>query len=188
MAEIYQCHAQRIYHLLFRMVWQKETAQELMQDSFIDVMTKISSFRGESGLYAWIRRIAVNRCLMHFRKHKETLVELDFKNEPVSKENFEHVIDLESLCKKLTPMRRMVVWLHEIEGLTHKEIANLTGKSVSHSKTELSRAMEQLRIIPSSQLTGNSIDESKSGTKILKNLVNNEQTEVALCTPLLNNS
>ena len=76
MALIYKNYSHAVYGLLYRMLWHKETAQELMQDTFIDVMTKLPSYRADSNLYAWIRKIAVNNCLMYFRKNKTKLQEL----------------------------------------------------------------------------------------------------------------
>ena len=150
MGLIYKNYSQAVYVLLYRMVWHKETAQELMQDTFIDVMTKLPSYRADANLYAWIRRVAVNNCLMHFRKNKKILVEFNSDNSPVVIErndanSDESKIDVEKLLKRLTPKRRLLVWLHEVEGMTHKEIAELVNKSVSYSKTELSRALSQLQ-------------------------------------------
>ena len=196
MAMIYQNYAPAIYGLIYRMVWQRETAQELMQDSFIDVLTHMSSYRAESGLYAWMRRIAVNRCLMHFRKYKHTFLEFDQNSEPSVTENNDAKIDIESLVKRLTPKRRMIVWLHEVEGMTHKAIADVMGKSVSFSKMELSRAMQQLSEFSSDGDTArNEVFKKKLEiindhieTNAKTNSNNNTQNEVALCTPLLNNS
>ena len=150
MALIYKNYSQAVYGLLYRMVWHKETAQELMQDTFIDVLTKLSSYRAESNLYAWIRKIAVNNCLMYFRKNKKILTQLNdevvfLELESNCVRNNESKIDVQKLLKRLTPKRRLVVWLHEVEGMTHKEIAGVMNKSVSFSKTELSRALSQLQ-------------------------------------------
>ncbi len=150
MALIYKNYSHAVYGLLYRMLWHKETAQELMQDTFIDVMTKLPSYRADSNLYAWIRKIAVNNCLMYFRKNKTKLQELR-DDKQIVEANVSHVnryesqIDVQSLLKRLTPKRRLLVWLHEVEGMTHKEIAVVVNKSVSYSKTELSRAFTQLR-------------------------------------------
>jgi len=150
MAVIYKNYSQAVYGLLFRMVWEKDIAQELMQDTFIDVMTKLSTYRTDSNLYAWIRKVAVNNCLMYFRKNKKRLVELceeshslNYQAKNLSSQDSQ--IDVQKLLKKLTPKRRLLVWLHEVEGMTHKEIADVVNKSVSYSKTELSRALSQLR-------------------------------------------
>lgn len=191
MALIYQNYAPAIYGLLYRMVWQRETAQELMQDTFIDVLTNLSSYRAESGLYAWMRRIAVNRCLMHFRKHKAIEFEFTQVSEPRVTDTSDANIDTEALIKKLSSKRRMIVWLHEVEGMTHKEIAELMGKSLSFSKTEFSRAMQQLREFASQ--TDNSKKNRRSLSEFNKTLEpinepNKEPNEVALCTPLMNNS
>lgn len=151
------------------MVWHKETAQELMQDSFIDVMTKLPSYRADSNLYAWIRKIAVNNCLMYFRKNKKILTQLNdevvsFDIESNCVTNNESQIDVQKLLQRLTPKRRLLVWLHEVEGMTHKEIADVVNKSVSYSKTELSRALTQLKGYVAKEKKQN-FSESKTANK-----------------------
>ena len=178
MGLIYKNYSQAVYALLYRMVWQKETAQELMQDTFIDVMTKLSSYRADANLYAWIRKVAVNNCLMHFRKNKKILLELNDENQSLvinqsGSTHHDSHIDVQRLLKRLTPKRRLLVWLHEVEGMTHKEIAELVNKSVSHSKTELSRALSQLQSYIAEEKKLN-FPESKK---------NNIESEVAYAIP-----
>ena len=57
----------------------------------------------------------------------------------------EHAIDLDAALANLPSVGRAVVWLHDVEGFTHKEIAGLMGKSESFSKSQLSRAYQRLR-------------------------------------------
>ena len=169
MALIYKNYSQAVYGILYRMVWHKETAQELMQDTFIDVLSKLSSYRADANLYAWIRKIAVNNCLMYFRKNKKKLTPLNdvvvsFELELNCVRNNESKIDVQKLLKRLTPKRRLVVWLHEVEGMTHKEIAGVMNKSVSFSKTELSRALSQLQGYVAEEKNQN-FSESKKAIK-----------------------
>jgi len=149
--KIYRQFAKRVYNLIFRMVWHKDIAQELMQESFIDVFRGLSGFRGDVPLYAWIRKVSINRCLQHLRKKDESLsvdpdylFELDSDNGQAANTQLAQY-DVEKLLLRLTPKRRMIVWLFQIEGLTHKEIAESMNKSESFSKMEYSRALQDLR-------------------------------------------
>jgi len=133
------------------MVWHRETAQELMQETFIDVLNGLASFRGDVPLYAWVRRVAINRCLQHIRKQKDVytvepvyLTELN-SDESAANEKQKAEFDVNKLLQRLTPKRRMIVWLYRVEGLTHKEISEIMGKSISFSKMEFSRAMQDLK-------------------------------------------
>ncbi|NNM13808.1 MAG: RNA polymerase sigma factor [Gammaproteobacteria bacterium] len=193
---IYRAYAPRIFTLMNRMVRRRDIAQELMQESFVDVLKNLKSYRGDASFYAWLRRIAVNRCLMHFRKHGNKESSLDYSNEPGFEDNTEASLDLAKTLQCLTPKRRMLVWLHEVEGMTHKEIAKLMGKSESFSKTELSRAMQQLRERnkppqDEKKTLGEAETKQIRDRKIVNKTIqtkNDQISEVGLCTPQLNNS
>ncbi len=132
-------------------------AEDVVQDTFMEVIRSIAKYRGEAPIWAWIRSIATSKALMRLRSGKgrsleDPLDEGSLSNEgparagdvswgsyaPESK-------DLERALARLSPMTRAVVWLHDVEGYTHDEIARLTGKTASFSKSRLARAHERLR-------------------------------------------
>lgn len=144
-----------VYTLAARMTGSTATADDVMQETFIEVIRSIGSFRGDASLATWIRRIAVSKCLMHMRTAWERRATL-FRDLGDDRQPFEPAVpsttpavnaqlDLDRVLARLSDASRMVVLLHDVEGYTHAEIAELMGKSVSFSKSQLARAHRRLR-------------------------------------------
>jgi len=154
---IYRTFSVPVYNLALRLTGQSAAAEEILQDTFIDVLTKIDSFRGQAPLGAWIRKITVNKCLMLFRSgwHRKSSSLESMKNDNESIHVCKQIIidgtadrmDLEKALDMLTPVSRTVVWLHDVEGYTHNEIGKLMGMSISFSKSQLARAHKNLQRI-----------------------------------------
>ncbi len=152
---IYRAFAAPVYSICLRFTKAPAHAEDLVQETFIEIMRSISKFRGEAALGSWIRRIAVTKALMFLRsawtKRGQSLADdwEDFTaGEAASHGISSHpddAIDLDSALERLGDVSRAVVWLHDVEGFTHKEIAELMGKSESFSKSQLSRAYRRLR-------------------------------------------
>jgi RNA polymerase sigma-70 factor (ECF subfamily) len=127
----------------------------LVQETFIEIMRSIASFRGDAALGSWIRRIAVTKSLMFLRsawtKRGQALA--DGWDDVTAGDAVSHGIsshpddamDLDAALANLPDASRAVIWLHDVEGFTHKEIAAMMGKSESFSKSQLSRAYQRLR-------------------------------------------
>ena len=145
---VYRTYATAVYNLAFRLTRQKVLAEEVLQETFIEVLTKIGSYRCEAPLGFWIREIAVNKYLMHLRSgwHRKSsrLESWASCGGEVPGPNPEHM-DLENALDTLSPVSRTVLWLHDVEGYTHHEIGRLMGKSSSFSKSQLARAHKRLR-------------------------------------------
>src|SRR5467141_2455354 len=126
-----------VYNLVRRMLRRPEDAE--------DVVRNIKQYRGEGHLWGWIRRIASTKALMRIRRDQVRATE-SLDEEP-GKPGM-HVganIDLERAFEQLSETSRAVVWLHDVEGYTHEEIAEQMGKTVSFSKSQLARAHARLR-------------------------------------------
>jgi len=152
---IYRSFATPVYSICLRFTKVPAHAEDLVQETFIEVMRSIARFRGEAALGSWIRRIAVTKALMFLRsawtKRGQSLAD-DWhdstEGQAVSHGISSHpddAIDLDSALANLPDVARAVVWLHDVEGFTHKEIAGLMGKTESFSKSQLSRAYQRLR-------------------------------------------
>ena len=152
---IYRAFSAPVYSICLRFTKAPAQAEDLVQETFIEIMRSIAKFRGEAALGSWIRRIAVTKSLMFLRsawtKRSQALSD-DWDDmtagEPVSHGISSHpddAMDLDSALASLPDVSRAVVWLHDVEGFTHKEIAGLMGKSESFSKSQLSRAYQRLR-------------------------------------------
>jgi RNA polymerase sigma factor (sigma-70 family) len=152
---IYRAFAAPVYSLCLRFTKVPAQAEDLVQETFIEIMRSISKFRGEAALGSWIRRIAVSKALMYLRSawtsrgqalddnwHEVTAG--DASSHGVSARPDE-ALDLDMALANLSSTSRAVVWLHDVEGFTHKEIAVLMGRTESFSKSQLSRAYQRLR-------------------------------------------
>lgn len=135
-----------VYNLARRMLRNAEDAEDVLQETFLEVVRSIRQFRGDGHLWGWIRRIAATKALMRIRREQLRAAE-PLDDEPMGRPAM-HVaanLDLERAFEHLTETSRAVVWLHDVEGYTHEEIAELMGRSVSFSKSQLARAHARLR-------------------------------------------
>lgn len=152
---IYRAFAAPVYSICLRFTKVPAQAEDLVQETFIEIMRSIANFRGEAALGSWIRRIAVTKSLMFLRsawtKRGQSLT--DGWDDMTPGEAISHgvsshpddALDLDAALANLPDVSRAVVWLHDVEGFTHKEIAGLMGKTESFSKSQLSRAYQRLR-------------------------------------------
>jgi len=152
---LYRAFATPVYSLCLRFTRVPAHAEDLVQETFIEVMRSIPGFRGEAAIGSWIRRIAVSKALMFLRSawtsrgqsladDWEDLTPGDASSLGVSRHP-DDAMDLDSALANLPDVSRAVIWLHDVEGFTHKEIAQMMGKTESFSKSQLSRAYQRLR-------------------------------------------
>lgn len=145
---IFRKFNQPAFSVAYRICQCRETAQEVTQESFITAFRKISQFRGDAPFWGWLRRVVVNHSISTIRRNsKAQTVELQdwHANAESDEEQIGLAMDLESALAILGAEDRAVVWLHDVEGYHHREIAELFGKTESFSKTRLSRARARLR-------------------------------------------
>ena len=152
---LYRAFATPVYSLCLRFTRVPANAEDLVQETFIEIMRSIGNFRGEAAVGSWIRRIAVTKSLMFLRSawtsRSQALAE-GF-DDMTAGDNLSHGIsrhpddamDLDAALANLPDVSRTVVWLHDVEGFTHKEIAAFMGKTESFSKSQLSRAYQRLK-------------------------------------------
>lgn len=142
---LFRTFERRIYGLALRILAKPEDAEEVLQETFLEIARSLPRYRGDGPLWGWIRQITASKALMHVRRESVRQTE-ELPVEIVSSETRPHErVDLESALSKLEPKARAVVWLHDVEGMTHQEIAAATGRSESFSKSQLSRAHARLR-------------------------------------------
>lgn len=144
-AALYREHAQAIYSLVLRMTGQHASAEDTLQDTFLRAFQQAGSFRGESSIRHWLKRIAVNAAIDRMRQDRR-LVALDQIEEQASPTGRnDDLNEVLGLLTRLSPSARSVVWLHQMEGYSHPEIAELFGHSQSWSKSVLARSLDLLR-------------------------------------------
>ncbi len=149
--ELYEQLAGPCFALIRRLVRDWAAAEDIFQEAMLAVLTQAGSFRGEAPFGAWVRQIVLRRCLMHLRspwqRARHALFEAGERGlEPaVVAPALADALDLERALAQLSPTARAVLWLHDVEGLTHDEIAAGFGRSTSFSKSQLARAHARLR-------------------------------------------
>ena len=143
---LYRAFEAPVYNLARRICRTTEDAEDVMQETFFEVCRSISQYRGEGSLWGWIRTIAASKALMRLRRNKYRDTD-EFEDELVHGRRAEVGLrmDLEAALERLPDVSRAVVWLHDVEGYTHEEIAGMMGKTVSFSKSQLARAHTRLR-------------------------------------------
>ncbi len=146
---LYRLYSAPAFTVAVRMLGQREAAEDVLQEVFLDLTRTLRSYRGDGPFWGWLRRLVVNRVLMRLRSERSrpTLVgwESDEHGEWAEPRLFAR--DLEQALAELPPLTRAVVWLHDVEGWTHQEIADAVGRSPSFSKSQLSRAHLRLRAL-----------------------------------------
>ena len=146
MEALYRAFEIPVYNLARRICRTAEDAEDVLQETFFELCRSIGQFRGEGSLWGWIRTIASSKALMRLRRNKyRDADELEDEISPTRKEDAHLRMDLESALDRLGETSRAVVWLHDVEGYTHEEIAEMMGKTVSFSKSQLARAHVRLR-------------------------------------------
>jgi RNA polymerase sigma-70 factor (ECF subfamily) len=161
--ELVQRYQERIYATVYHMTSNHEDANDLAQESFIKAFQALKSFKGGSSFYTWLYRIAVNKTINFLKQRKNrihlSLNDLDF--------NAEHDPDLVAFVSDKTPRRdanlselqeklntalmklsephRLVVVLHDVQGLSHEEIAKVMDCNIGTVRSRLFYARQQLQ-------------------------------------------
>ena len=149
---LYRRHEDNVYGLCVRLCdGDSAKAEQATQDAFVRAWEKLGSFRGEAQLGTWLHRLTVNVVLGEKRLLKRwTTLETE-EGAPVPVELTVAPVDttlsgdLEKALAKLPKGARTVLWLHDVEGFLHEEIAELTGIAVGTSKAQLHRARKLMK-------------------------------------------
>jgi RNA polymerase sigma factor (sigma-70 family) len=161
--ELVRRYQERIYATIYHMTANHEDANDLAQEAFIKAFQALRTFKGGSSFYTWVYRIAVNKTINFLKQRKNrslmSLNDLDL--------NAEHDPDLVALISEKTPRReislselqeklntamqklsephRLVVTLHDVQGLSHEEIAKIMECNIGTVRSRLFYARQQLQ-------------------------------------------
>jgi RNA polymerase sigma-70 factor, ECF subfamily len=142
------------------MIGNAAEAEDLTQETFLLLLHKIHTFRGESAFSTWLHRLAVNLVLMRLRKKPLPIVSIEATRDPDNETAWPSIdiaapdlllegsvdrISLERCIERLPVGYRSVFVMHDIQGYEHHEIAEKLGRSVGVSKSQLHRARLRLR-------------------------------------------
>src|SRR6266853_3339852 len=161
--ELVRRYQERVYATIYHMTANHEDANDLAQETFIKAFRALKSFKGGSSFYTWVYRIAVNKTINFLKQRKNkthmSLNDLAF--------NAEHDPDLVALVSDKTPRRdvslielqeklngamqklsqihRLVVTLHDVQGLSHEDISKIMGCNTGTVRSRLFYARQQLQ-------------------------------------------
>jgi len=143
---LYRAFEAPVYNLARRICRTAEDAEDVLQETFLEVYRSLSRFRGDGSLWGWVRTITASKALMRLRRNKyRDTDELHDDVTPMRRDDAALRMDLEAALQRLPETSRAVVWLHDVEGYTHEEIAGMMDRTVSFSKSQLARAHARLR-------------------------------------------
>jgi RNA polymerase sigma-70 factor (ECF subfamily) len=145
---IYRQYESAAYNLARRICGDDDDARDVTHDAFLRAFGSLRRYRGEAPFGFWLRTIVANEALMHLRRGRR-FVELFEEHVDEAAPDISNIAsaDLERALGLLSPLPRAVLWLYHVEGYTHAEIARVSGKTISFSKSQLSRAHQKLREI-----------------------------------------
>ena len=147
---LYRKYADQMYSVVVMYAKDADDAADILQESFIHVFRKLDTFRFESPLGAWIRRIVVNKALEYFRKEKrkkEFIEDISTQDSPIIDGILDQINTKEivRLVNDLPAKAAMILKLYAIEGYQHNEIASMLEISEGTSKSQLNRARTLLK-------------------------------------------
>ncbi|NND88370.1 MAG: sigma-70 family RNA polymerase sigma factor [Flavobacteriaceae bacterium] len=150
--ELYRLYSKAMYNICLRMVKNEMDAEDLLQNSFVDVFTKLDSFRFQSSVGAWIKRIVINNCINFLKKKRLYFEEVteqlgQIEEEEITNDSVLNVETIKEAIIQLPDGYRVVFSLYLLEGYDHQEIAEILKVSVATSKSQYSRAKSKLRSI-----------------------------------------
>lgn len=148
-ASCYQQLSGYIYSIVLRICGNESVAEEIMQDSFIHGFNQLGQLKNDEAFTAWLKRIAFNKTMLYIRQsqrqvaieqeHLDTLLDIGFSEQLIAENQLAY------LLTHLTAQEKLVVWMFVVEGYSHQEIADLCDKTVSFSKSIVSRSLAKLR-------------------------------------------
>jgi len=147
---LYNQYSKAMFNLAYRILNNREDAEDVLQEAFVDCFRNISSFRFESTFGAWLKKILVNKCINHIKKKKIDLTLCETLPVNVSDEEEEVVYDTGKIFRgieKLPDGYRVILTLYLLEGYDHSEISQILGITESTSKSQYSRAKDKLKNI-----------------------------------------
>jgi len=162
--EVFNTYLPLLHGICLRYVKSSEEADDVVQEGFIKIFTKIESFtwKGKGSFIGWMRRVVVNTAINHYRKaSKDDFVEInndlngvsdEYFDDDASESLFETVTnsgitdaDLIEMLQELPEQFKVVFNLFAIEGYKHKDIAEMLGVPINTSISRYTRAKEKLR-------------------------------------------
>ncbi|RME87930.1 MAG: sigma-70 family RNA polymerase sigma factor [Planctomycetota bacterium] len=162
---IIQRYSQRLYHYIYRMIGNPYIAEDLVQDTFLNLVKNLNKYKEVAKVSTWLFKIAINITLNHIRSQKvrsavqnmggvgeeeEDYMEILARDESQPWENLEQR-ELESMIQRalleLPEKYRTLLILCDIEGLNYDEISQILGLKLGTVKSRINRGREKLALL-----------------------------------------
>jgi RNA polymerase sigma-70 factor (ECF subfamily) len=148
--QIYRRFERPVYTLALRMLADAEAAREVLHDAMLKVFQRIDQYRNDAPFWAWLRQIVMNEALMRLRRDRRFDIDAGAETDEIVDADAPpwvraDALALERALGKLPALTRSVLWMYHVEGYSHPEIADLVGKTVSFSKSQVARGTARLR-------------------------------------------
>lgn len=148
-------YSKGMYNICLRMLNNSMEAEDVLQESFMDVYRKLHTYKFESTPGAWIKRIVVNNCINKLRKNKLHIEEIEegryVADVILEKEDYKYEVkQIKKAMSALPDGYRAIFSLYAMEGYDHQEIGQIMNISESTSKSQYSRAKKKIRELMSS--------------------------------------
>ena len=154
LAMLWESHSGHVLNLAYRMLKDRDQAEDILMDVFVQVPKAVQGFRGQSAISTWLYRLTVNACLMKLRgdkrhreleeEHLDVIVEEALGKDDEVNENFDPEL-LEMGLNALNAETRSMLWLKDAEGLDVKDLAEIYKMPEGTVKARLSRARNFVR-------------------------------------------
>lgn len=153
--ELYKRYIRAMLNTSFRILNNREDAEDAVQEAFLNAFKKLESYRGDASFGAWLKRIVVNQSINILNKRKaeaiswdeSTQLEWDRNHDLYERDMYYTADDAYEALHQLSDGYRTIFSLYLLEGYDHKEIAEILGISISTSISQYNRAKKRLQIL-----------------------------------------
>jgi len=152
--KLYELYSKAMFNICYRMMGNREEAEDILQDAFSEAFMQLENFRYESAFGAWLKRIIINRCINSLKRRKAELVyydnlkQFETEDEVYSDEDLQYTVaKVHRAISELADGYRVIFSLYMLEGYDHSEISQIMGITESTSKSQFLRAKRKLKEI-----------------------------------------
>ena len=147
--QLYQLYSKAMFNVCYRMMNNREDAEDMLQEAFILAFQKLDTFRNESSFGTWLKTITIRACINALNKRKLDLRYIDdlHRFETAEDEPEEALYTTENILEAMNQLPeggRIVFSLYLLEGYDHGEIAQILNITESTSKTQFMRAKRKV--------------------------------------------
>lgn len=149
--QLYQLYAKAMLNVGYRLLQNREDAEDALQEAFTDAFRRLSGFRFDSTFGAWLKRIVINRCINNLRKRKADIQYFEDMHLFANKADEEPEVSglsverVKGAMQQLPSGSRIIFSLYLLEGYDHQEISEILNTTVSNSKIQYMRAKQRVK-------------------------------------------